>query len=307
MQPLVAVVGPTGAGKSDLALRLAEEFNGEIVSADSRQVYRRMDIGTAKPTKEQMRSIAHHLIDIVNPDGSFSLAEYQRLAVQAIADIHRRHKLPLIVGGTGQYVWAVVEGWEVPRVAPDTRLRTELEKQAADGGAEALYQELVNADPDAAKKIDPRNVRRVIRAIEVWKTTEEPFSRLKKKTAPPFRTLIIGLTAKRDELYRRIDARVDAMIDRGLIEEVKSLISAGFGFGLPAMSGIGYRQIAVYLQGGMQLEEAVRQVKTETHRFVRHQYNWFRLTDERIRWFDSGDTGVEPEVVAEIRRFLNTE
>ena len=190
MQRVVALVGPTGVGKSRIALLLAKEFGGEIVSADSRQVYRHMDIGTAKPTKEEMAQVAHHLIDVVKPDEDFSLAEYQRLAYRAVADIRSRGKLPLLVGGTGQYVWAVIEGWEIPRVAPDAALRTELEKRAAGGEGEVLYQELIQIDPDAAKRIDPRNIRRVIRAIEVSKTAKAPFSSLKKKKAPDFQTLM---------------------------------------------------------------------------------------------------------------------
>jgi tRNA dimethylallyltransferase len=240
MNFLVAIVGPTGIGKSRLALHLARKFGGEIVSADSRQVYRHMDIGTAKPDpQEQAR---HHLIDIVNPDEDFSLAQYQKLAFSAIRDIQQRAKLPILVGGSGLYVRAVLEGWQLPAAKPDPELRRQLEKRAADGGGESLYQELMKIDPAAARKIDPRNVRRVIRALEVHYQTNKAFSRLQDKRALPYRTLIIGLTAERKELYRRIDRRVDEMVKRGLVAEVEKLVNMEYDFNLPAMSSIGYKQ-----------------------------------------------------------------
>jgi tRNA dimethylallyltransferase len=286
-------------------MRIAEELSGEIVSADSRQVYRHMDIGTAKPTVEEMALVPHHLIDIVNPDEGFSLAEYQRLAYDAILDIAGRRRLPLLVGGTGQYVWAVVEGWEIPKVAPDLEFRRQLEERAERGETVALYAELLKIDPEAAQKIDPRNVRRVIRALEVCQRADAPFSRLRTKTEPPFQTLVIGLTERREDLYHRVDARVDAMIEHGLVEEARDLAAMGFGFSLPAMSGIGYRQIGDYLQGKLDLESAVKRIKVETHRFVRHQYNWFRPTDERIKWYDLEDTELKSKAVAEIRTFCS--
>lgn len=296
MAHLVAVVGPTGTGKSRLAIQLAQAFDGEIVSADSRQVFRHMDIGTAKPSKRELSAVPHHLIDIINPDEDFSLAQYQRLAYEAIDGIQQRNKLPLLAGGSGLYVWSVLEGWGIPQVPPDAELRRSLEAKAARLGSEAVYRELVKVDAEAAQRIDPRNVRRVIRALEVTRHTGTPFSQLQKKEPPPFSSLIIGLTADRAELYRRIDLRIDEMIGQGLVDEVKKLIEMGYGLNLRAMSGIGYRQIGVFLKGEMSMDEAVQQIKTETHRFVRHQYGWFRLKDERIRWFD-----VQGEVEAEIR------
>ena len=307
MQRVVVLVGPTSVGKSNLALRLSKRFDGEIVGADSRQVYRYMDIGTAKPTPEDRRAASHHLIDIINPDEHFSLAQYQQLAYEAIADVGGRHKLPLLVGGTGQYIWAVLEGWDVPKVAPEFALRRQLEERAASGEATELYVELQAIDRNAANKIDPRNVRRIIRAIEVSKTTGTPFSELQKRKNPPFRTLIIGLTTERSELYGRTDSRVDRMMKEGLVEEVRHLIEMGYGLNLPSMSSIGYRQIGEHLNGKADLESAVRKIKTETHRFVRHQYNWFRLSDERIRWFDIRDDDMEKKVVTEIMRSVSTE
>jgi len=286
MNRLVAIVGPTAIGKSLLALRLARTFGGEIVNADSRQVYRYMDTGTAKPTPEELALVPHHLINITNPDESFSLAQYQELAYRAINDIHQRRKLPLLEGGSGLYVWTVVEGWQIPRVPPRPELRKKLEAKAAAIGAEKLYQELVAIDPAAAQKIDPRNIRRVIRALEVYEQTSAPFSRLQRKQAPPFASLIIGLTCDRAELYRRIDERVDRMMAQGLVREVEKLVKMGYDFTLSAMSTIGYKQIGMHLRGKLSLEEAVQQVKYETHRFVRHQYAWFRLKDDRIKWFN---------------------
>ncbi len=282
MNRILAVVGPTGVGKSRLALDLAQAFDGEIVSADSRQVYRYMDIGTAKPSRQELSLIRHHLIDIVNPDEDFGLARYQQLAYEAIKDIQKRGKLAILVGGSGLYVWAVVDGWKIPKVAPDFKLRRELERLERG----ELYAELAQVDPVAAQRIDPRNVRRIIRALEVYRGGEAPFSQLQLKAKPLSNVLIVGLTADRAELYRRIDLRVDEMIELGLVDEVKGLLDKGYNFSLPAMSGIGYRQIGMYLKGELTLASAIRQIKFETHRFVRHQYSWFRLKDDRIRWFD---------------------
>lgn len=303
MSKLVAIVGPTGIGKTGIAIHLAQKFNGEIVNADSRQVYRYMDIGTAKPTKEELALVPHHLIDIVNPDDDFSLATYQRLAYDTIADIHQRGKLPFLVGGSGLYVWAVVEGWVIPRIAPDTDFRRSLEQKAEAGKASELYQELARVDPAAAEKIDPRNIRRVIRALEVNVQADGSFSRLQKKVPPPFDTLVIGLSAERAQLYRRVDKRVDEMIRSGFIDEVKRLMQMGYSLALPSMSSIGYREIGGYLQGEMTLEEAIYKIKTGTHRFIRHQYGWFRLKDMRIRWFKAGGE-VELEITELVARFI---
>ena len=304
MNRLVAIVGPTGVGKSRLALHLAQTFNGEIVSADSRQVYRHMDIGTAKPTPRELSLIPHHLIDIANPDENFSLSQYQQLAYEAIKDIQRRDKLALLVGGSGLYVWAVLEGWGIPEVPPDPELRHSLERKAVEVGKDKLYQELMKVDPVAAQRIDPRNVRRTIRALEVYRTTKTPSSQLQYKKAPLFDILIIGLTTDRAELYGRIDLRVDEMIKQGLVAEVKNLVAMGYDLNLPAMSGIGYKQIGMFLRDKLTLAAAIQQIKFETHRFVRHQYGWFRLKDDRIKWFDTQGR-VEPEIIALLSEFTN--
>jgi len=303
MNRLIAIVGPTGIGKSQLALHLAQTLNGEIVSADSRQIYRHMNIGTAKPTSQELSLVPHHLIDIVNPDDDFSLAQYQHLACEAIENIQRRDKLAILVGGSGLYVWSVLEGWQIPEVPPDPEFRHNLEREASEIGKDKLYQELVKVDPLAAQRIDPRNVRRTIRALEVYRTTGIPFSQLQNKQAPLFNVLIIGLTVDRVELYRRIDQRVDEMMKQGLLAEVKRLVDMGYDFNLPAMSGIGYQQIGMFLKGELVLETAIQRIKFETHRFARHQYAWFRLKDNRIKWFNIQNEA-ESEITALVSKFV---
>ena len=302
MNQLLAIVGPTGVGKSRLALSIAQAFDGEIVNADSRQVYRYMDIGTAKPSQEERSLVTHHLIDVLNPDQSFSLAQYQELAFKAIEGIQQRGKPVLLVGGSGQYVWSVLEGWGIPQVMPDPELRRSLEEKAAWVGGDELHQELASVDPVAAQRIDPRNVRRTIRALEVSREAETPISQLQGKTAPPFNTLVIGLTMDREELYHRIDLRVDGMIEKGLIGEVKHLMNRGYDFNLSSMSSIGYRQIGLFLKGELTLAAATQQIKFETHRLVRQQYTWFQLQDDRIKWFDIN--GADWQLMAQLRKFL---
>ena len=286
MKRLVAIVGPTGIGKSRLALHLAGVFQGEIVSADSRQVYRYLDVGTAKPSALELSRVPHHLVNIVNPDEDFSLAQYLQLANQNIENIFLQGRLPFLVGGTGLYVKAVLEGWQVPRVSPDRDFRYNRENRASEGSIDELYNELVIADPDAAAKIGRRNVRRVIRALEVHAKAGKAFSQLGHKKPPAFTPLIIGLTTDRAELYRMVDHRIDEMIESGLVREVENLQKLGYDLDLPSMSGIGYRQIGQSLKGEMTLEEATQKMKSETHRFIRHQYAWFRRDDAKIHWFD---------------------
>jgi tRNA dimethylallyltransferase len=303
VQALLVIVGPTAVGKSALAIHLAETLHGEIVSADSRLFYRGMDIGTAKPTPEERARVPHHLIDIADPDETVGLAEFQEQATAAIADVHAQGRLPLLVGGTGQYVRAVVEGWRVPRVPPDPALRAELEAQAEREGASALHARLTRLDPDAAGRIDPRNVRRVIRALEVCLITGRPISEQQRKHPSPYRILQIGLTMAREALYARADRRIEAMMTAGLADEVRRLVEAGYGWDLPAMSGLGYVQFKPYFEGQATLEEVVAQIKRATRRFIRHQYNWFRPSDPAIRWFDVAEATAE-EIEAAVRAWL---
>ena len=287
MSKLVAVVGPTATGKTDLALRLALAFEGEIIGADSRQVYRRMDVGTAKPTAEQRARAPHWLVDVVDPDEEFGLARYLDLVQAALNDVWSRGRLPFLVGGTGQYVWALLEGWQVPRVGPDWALRRELGERAQREGPEALHAEVAALDPEAARRLDPRNVRRVVRALEVMRRTGRLFSACRTRQPPNFAWLALGLDLPSEELYRRIDARVNAMIEAGFVEEVRGLLARGYPPDLPAMSGIGYRQVRQYVAGELSLDEAVARIKTETHRLARKQRNWFRRDDRRIHWLDA--------------------
>jgi tRNA dimethylallyltransferase len=303
MSHLLGIVGPTGVGKSQLGIQLAQALGGEIVNADSRQVYRYMDIGTAKPTLEERAIVPHHVIDVVSPNENFSLAQYQQLAVRAIEDIQQRDKLPIVVGGSGQYVWSVLEGWGIPKVPPNTEFRQGLEERADMGEGEKLHEELREVDPESAERIDPRNVRRTIRALEVFSATETPYSQLQQKEAPPSEIFAIGLTADREELYRRIDLRVDSMIELGLVDEVKRLLSRGFDFSMPALSSIGYRQIGQFLRDELTLPGATQQMKFETHRFARQQYTWFREEDDRIHWFDI-ERSPSSELMGPLRKFL---
>ena len=290
---LVVIVGPTAVGKSRLAVDLALEMGGEIINADSRQVYRYMDIGTAKPGAAEQAAAPHHLLDLVNPDEPFNLALYRRKSLQAIDDIFSRGKLPILVGGTGQYVWATVEGWVVPAVAPDLELRKSLEEQAAQSGHLALYQRLVEADPEAARAIDPRNVRRVVRALEVWRGAGQPFSRLRRKVEPPFDSIVLGLTMPRSDLYGRIDRRVESMMENGLVDEVRRLHGMGFGVDLAPMTGIGYMEISSYLANQVDLDSVVEKIKYRTHQLARRQYAWFNLSDTRIRWLTADKSSLK--------------
>ena len=290
---LLVVVGPTAAGKSALAARLAGALGGEVISADSRQIYRHMDVGTAKPTAEEQAQAPHHLLDVVEPDQVLTLAEYQHRAYRLIDEIWRRGRTPFLVGGTGQYVHAVVEGWSIPTVEPRPALRAELEAQAAAQGPEVLHARLESLDPPAASRIDYHNVRRVIRALEVCLVTGRTISELQRKSPPPYTICQLGVTRPRPELYARIDARIDQMIADGLVEEVQRLAAAGYSWDLPAMTGLGYRQIGQYLRGDLDLAGAVALIKKQTRRFVHQQCTWFRSDDPYIHWVDPGVTPFE--------------
>jgi len=297
---VIAIVGPTAVGKSELALHLAQYFPLEIISADSRQVYRYMDIGTNKPTWAERASVPHHVIDVVEPDEDFSLAMYHQLAIEALKAIQQKGKLPVLVGGSGLYVWSLVEGWKIPQVTPNQELRRRLEARAEQEGSQSLYQELQDIDPSAAAKISPRNIRRVIRALEIYHATGQLLSQLQRKESPGFPILLIGLTQERSGLYRKIDWRVDKMIQRGLVEEVEQLLKKGYSSSLPSMSGIGYKQIGQFLRGEMTLPQpqSIDKIKYETHRLARHQYAWFRLSDSRIHWFDNSEAKAKASIVA---------
>jgi tRNA dimethylallyltransferase len=319
--PLLVIVGPTAVGKTALSLSLAEALDGEIVSSDSRSFYRGMDIGTAKPTPEERARVPHHLVDIADPDETVGLAEYQDRAYAAIDDIHTRGKLPLLVGGTGQYVRAVVEGWQIPRVAPHLELREELETKAETEGPHVLHDWLRHLDPQAAGQIHPHNVRRVVRALEVCLVTGRPISEQQGREPPPYCTLQIGLTMDREALHVRVKRRLEMMIEAGLVEEVQRLRAQGYDWFLPAMSAVGYAEFQPFLnqhhgqpvegacpdraeQPGT-LADVIAEVESSLHRFIRHQYNWFALDDPTIQWFDVTQASFE-EIEAVVHDWLET-
>lgn len=291
--PLVVIVGPTAAGKTEIAMQLAQRLGGEIISADSRTFYRGLDIGTAKPSLEERISIPHHLVDCAEPGESWSLSNFQAAVKAAIHSIRERQNLPILVGGTGQYVWAVLRGWSAPPVAPVPALRQALTSWAGEIGSQGLYDRLTVLDPQAAAKIDHRNLRRTVRALEVILTTGRLFSAQQGSGPPPYNTLVLGLSRPRAELYARIDARIEAMIQAGWVDEVRALLARGLVPTLPAFSAIGYREIIDYIQGQSTLSEAILLIKRNTRVFVRRQANWFKPDDPQIHWFDCSPNTVD--------------
>ena len=302
--PLILIVGPTAVGKTDLAIQLAEQLNGEIISADSRLFYRGMDIGTAKPSAEEMVRVPHHLIDIVSPDETLSLAVFQQKARDLISAIHTRRNLPFLVGGTGQYIRAVTEGWTPPEVVPDEKMRKVLEKMKEERGLEWLHDKLRDLDPESAEKIDARNYRRTIRALEVIFTTGRKFSEQRGQGDSPYHLITIGLIRPREELYQRVDERIDLMFAHGFIDEVKGLLDQGYSPTLPSMSAIGYRECVRVIKGELSTEQAKAEMKRITRVFVRRQANWFKESDPQIKWFHPNKKNVREEIVQFIRNSL---
>jgi tRNA dimethylallyltransferase len=272
---IVVIAGPTAAGKTRLGIELAKRFDGEVVNADSRYLYRGMEIGVAKPSLAERAGVPHHLIDVRDPNEEMTLAAFQEMAYDAIDDIAARGKLPLLVGGTPLYVNAVVEGWRIPRVPPDPVFRAELEREIREVGLEPIAARLAAVDPIIAAR-SGKNARRVIRALEIHRATGQPMSAVEGKGPPPYRALEIGLTMPRAQLHAAIDARVDHQIASGLVEEVARLLASGVAADAPAMSSIGYRQLVPHLQGEKSLAEATHRIKVDTHRYVRHQETWLR-------------------------------
>lgn len=308
---LLTVVGPTAAGKSAVALGLAEKLSGEVVSADSMQVYRGMDIGTAKPSAQERLRVPHHLIDVADPSDNFSVADYQRLARAAIADISARNKLPLLVGGSGLYVRAVIDRFNFPKGTVDSALRRRLEERVAKEGGAALHAELKKADPTAAAKIDPRNSRRVIRALEVNILTGKRFSSYQTewtKRESDYDLAMIGLSQSPEKLCAKIEKRVEEQLELGLLDEVRALKDRGFGSSLTSGQALGYKELLQHLEGTCSLEAALSIVKTKTMRLAKAQRTWFRQ-DHRIYWIDTNqkDRGeVEREILDYLREgFLN--
>jgi len=284
-KPLIVLVGPTAVGKTEIVVRIAEKLNGEIISADSRLFYRGMDIGTAKPSLLDQRRVKHFLIDVADPDDNWTLARYQKEALNALNDIHSRNKLPFLVGGTGQYIRAITEGWDIPLVKPNYQLRKTLEDWAHEIGIDNLHKRLMTLDPIAGATIDPTNLRRIVRALEVIFSTGKRFSEQKRRRSLPFDILIIGINRPRSELYARVDKRIENMIEKGFIEEVEHLLQSGYSAELPTLSAIGYLEIISYLEKKISLAEAIMEMKRKTRIFIRRQANWFNTKDKSITWF----------------------
>jgi tRNA dimethylallyltransferase len=307
--PVLLIVGPTAVGKTSLALSLASRFDGEIINADSRQVYRHMDIGTAKPSPHEQQQAPHHLLDILDPDQNFDLAKFLSLARDLISEIQGRERLPIVVGGTGQYIWALLEGWNVPEVPPDAEFRAAKLAEAEQHGPEFIYQQLQSADPTRAAQLDFRNLRRVIRALEVHHAQASQPQTAGQTSEGLAHSLIIGLTMDRTQLYQRIDDRLDQMMIEGLEEEVRALTALGYVPGEGPLAGPGYRELGEYLTGIVSLDEAVQRTKFQTHRLVRRQYNWFKLVDPRIKWLagavPDGVSDLEIEAGQTVQNFLS--
>lgn len=287
--PVIFIVGPTASGKTDAGIRLAKAIDGEIVSADSRYLYRGMDIGTAKPTMDERQGIPHWLIDVADPDETWSLSLFCKAADDAIRDIYSRGKRPVLVGGTGQYVRAILDGWDIPEGEPDHRLRNVLESWGREIGAEELHRKLAYIDPEAAEKIEWQNMRRTVRALEVIFMSGKKFSSQRTTKEPLYKALIFGMKRDRSALYQRIDLRVDRMLEQGLVEETAGLLSRGYSPSLPSMSAIGYKEICDYLSNKTSLEEAAQLIKFRTHNYVRRQANWFKASDPAINWIDPNE------------------
>ena len=302
-RPLIIIVGPTAVGKTAVSINLAEYFSGEIISADSRLFYRGMDIGTAKPKKDELRRVAHHLVDVSNPNQVWSLVKFQEAAYQAINDILRRGKIPFLVGGTGQYIFSIVEGWEIPEAKPNPALRRILADLAKKVGPDKLHKRLGEIDPEAASRIEPQNVRRTIRAFEVILITGKKFSAQRIKSGSPYKNLILGIHRSRTNLYDRIDRRIETMLENGFIDEVKNLLKEGYSPNLPPLSAIGYRQIIRYLEDDISLDQAVMLMKRLTRQYVRRQSNWFKKGDPRIHWFDA-NSNLQEDMARLIKGFL---
>lgn len=286
------LVGPTGSGKSGLAIQLATALDAEIVSADSRYLYRQLNIGTAKPTEGELSQVPHHLIDVADLHQPWSIGEYKVEAENIIQNMHQRGKIPIVTGGTGQYIRALRENWQIPELEADHRMRTVLEKIGDKVGFEKLHQNLKVLDPQAAELIDYRNHRRTIRALEVIFSSGVRFSQARSRKDSPYEMLMIGLRWEREELYQRIDARIEQMLKEGFLDEVRGMINHGYKDALLKMRVIGYSELIAYLDNNLSLEEALMLIKRNTRKYVRRQANWFKPTDSEIHWLNAKDPAI---------------
>ena len=306
MKPkVIVIVGPTASGKTDLSIKLAKQLNGEIISADSMQIYKKMTIGTAKPIPEEMQGIPHHMIDIIEPNEDFNVAKYKNMAEEKIEEIINKGKQPIIVGGTGLYIDTLVNGIEFFDIENDLEYRKKLEEEVDVKGIDWLYEELKKIDPEAAKNIEKNNVRRVIRALEIYKVTGKTKTQLDKESikGSKYDYVIFGLLWNREELYERINLRVDIMLEDGLIEEVKSLIN-NEGFSKTALQGLGYKEVVEYLEEKCSYDEMVEKIKMETRRYAKRQMTWFRR-NKNIVWLDAKNKSELMQEVLKLGTDLN--
>lgn len=290
-RPLVILTGPTAVGKTALSIALAKAINGEIISADSMQVYRHMDIGSAKIKTEEMAGVPHHLIDVLEPTEAFNVVVFQKLAKEAMKEIYERGRIPILVGGTGFYIQAVLYDIDFTENDEDASLRSELEGLARREGPEILYEKLKAVDPDACKSIHAHNVKRVIRALEFYEKTGQRISEhneIQRQNISPYRFAYFVLNDRREEIYKRIDIRVDQMMAAGLVEEVRQLKGMGCTKDMVSMQGLGYKEILRYLEGELTLEEAVYLIKRDTRHFAKRQLTWFRREKDVI-WMEKGN------------------
>ena len=295
-KPVVIITGPTAVGKTRISLSIAEKLKGEIISADSRLFYRGLDIGTAKPTLADRKRVLHHLIDIAEPDETLSLAVFQQSVYRISEQLWEREKIPFLVGGTGQFIRAIMEGWVVPPQEPDRALRQKIVEWGNEIGADILHEKLQMIDPAAAEKIEAGNLRRTVRAFEVIFSTGDLFSSQQQRHERGFKYKVVGLNLDRKMLYQRIDERINQMFVDGFVDEVRSLIDKGFDPSLPALSAIGYKEVIAYLQGKMSMDEVIVLMKRRTRSYVRRQANWFKPDDPRIKWFEFNDD-VESDII----------
>lgn len=303
-EKLVVIIGPTAVGKTALSLELAEEFDGEIISGDSMQVYRGMDIGTAKAEPHELARVPHHLIDIISPAEEYSVAIFQDSATRLITEINQRGRLPFLVGGTGLYIEAVTHRFQFAESAHDQELRERLQRLADTEGVEALHARLAAVDPITAERLHPNDVRRVIRALEIYETTGYTMADYQHRAKQsPYDLLMIGLTMERGLLYERINQRVDQMIEAGLVEEVRSLLDQGYDASLVSMQGLGYKELIPYLYGEITLEKAINDIKQRTRHFAKRQLSWFRRMEE-VHWFDLTDPASRPKTLQSIKQIL---
>jgi tRNA dimethylallyltransferase len=301
---LLVLIGPTAVGKTKLSIELAKKYNAEIISGDSMQIYKGMDIGTAKITSEEMEGISHHLLDIKSPNEGFSVAEFQQLVRERITDIHNRGKLPMLVGGTGLYIQSVIFDYHFSENSADEQLRKELEEKACVFGNEYVHNMLKEIDPESAERIHPNNIRRVIRAIEVYRLTGKTAGQTQEvqDVEPLYDVALIGLTMDRDKLYERINLRVDIMLKNGLIEEVKELYHSGLR-DVQSIQAIGYKELYDYLDGKTTFEEAINHLKQNSRRYAKRQLTWFRNKME-VTWFDMSNESDLSKKLLEISLFI---